>query len=149
MTDFFPEIEVTQPAAEAMARGLYAVAHVDGLHEREESMVASFWAEVGGGAGALSELSRGTTITAAELKAALSSPELGKMFVKTAILLAWADGKVSDGERKIIGEFATALGIPSGDFQKLEASVKEYLLGHLAPIQNSEAVAAVAKKLSL
>jgi tellurite resistance protein len=149
MSDFLPEIEVTQSAAEAMARGLYTVAHVDGLHEREEALVASFWAEVGGGAASLSELQRAATITPPELKAALPTPALGQMFVKTAILLAWADGKVSDGERKIIGELAAALGITGADFTTLEAAVKEYLLGHLAPIQNSAAVATVAKKLGV
>jgi len=149
MTDFFPEIEVSQPAAEAMARGLYAVAKVDGLHEREEALVASFWAEVGGGAGALAELQRGATITASELSAALPVPELRQMFLKTSMLLAWADGKVTAPERKIIAEFGTALGIDAAAQGKLESAVKEYLLGHLSPIRNSEAVASVAKKLGV
>ena len=95
MIDFFPEIEVTQAAAEAIARGLYAVAKVDGLHEREEALVASFWGEVGGNAGALGELERGSSITGDELGAALPTPELRRLFVKTSILLAWADGKVA------------------------------------------------------
>ena len=149
MIDFYPEIEVNQAAAEAMARGLYAIAEIDGVHEREQALVASFWAEVGGGAGALAELQRGARITSAELSAALSSPELRQLFVKTSILMAWSDGKVTDAERKIIGEFATALGIAGADFQKLEAAVKEYLVGHLATIQNSAAVAEVAKKLGV
>jgi tellurite resistance protein len=149
MDDFFPEIEVSHAAAEAMARGLYAVAKVDGLHEREEALVASFWAEVGGGAGALAELQRGAAITAPELSVALHAPELRQMFLKTSMLLAWADGKVTDEERKIIGDFAKALGIDGVAQNKLEAAVKEYLLGHLSPIHNTEAVAEVAKKLGV
>jgi tellurite resistance protein len=149
MIDFYPEIEVTQSAAEAIARGLYAVAKVDGLHEREEALVASFWAEVGGGAGALAELQRGSDITSAELGAALSSPPLRNLFVKTSILMAWADGKVTDAERKIISDFASGLGVGTAELGRLEAAVKEYLLSHLAPIKNSEAVAGVAKKLGV
>ena len=33
--DFFPEIEISALQAEAIARGLYAIAAVDGVHERE------------------------------------------------------------------------------------------------------------------
>ena len=147
MIDFFPEIQVNQAAAEAIARGLYAVAKVDGLHEREEALVASFWAEVGGGAGALAALERGSTITPGELGAALSSPELRSLFLKTSILMAWADGNVTDAERKVISDFSGALGVAPADLNKLEAAVKEYLLSHLSTVKNSEAVAGVAKKL--
>jgi len=149
MIDFYPEIDVTQAAAEAIARGLYTIAKVDGLHEREEALVASFWAEVGGGAHALAELQRGAPITSAELAAALTTPPLRALFVKTALLLTWADGKVTDAERKITTDFATALGVGAAELSKLDASVKEYLLAHLAPIQNTSAVAAVAKRLGV
>jgi tellurite resistance protein len=149
MTDFFPQIEVTHAAAEAIARGLYAVAKVDGLHEREEALVASFWSEVGGGAGALAELRRAATIGTAELVANLPDQPLRHLFVKTAMLMAWADGKVTDAERKIISEYALALQLSSEEVQSLESSVKEYLLGHLATVKNSAAVAKVASKLDL
>ena len=149
MNDFFPEVALPQSAAEAIARGLYAVAKVDGLHEREEALVGSFWSDVGGGASALAALERGAAITAAELGAALPEKEQRQLFVKTSLLLAWADGKITDEEKKIIGDFATALGIDKVALGKLEASVKEYLLGHLSPIQNAEAVAEIAKKLGV
>lgn len=149
MNDFFPEVALPQSAAEAIARGLYAVAKVDGLHEREEALVASFWSDVGGGASALASLQRGAAITAAELGAALPEHEQRQLFVKTALLLAWADGKITDDEKKIIADFATSFGIDKMALGKLEASVKEYLLGHLSPIQNTEAVAQIAKKLGV
>jgi tellurite resistance protein len=149
MNDFFPEIEVSHAAAEAIARGLYAVAKVDGVHEREAALVASFWADVGGGAGALAELERGATITAPELSAALSNNDLRSLFLKTSYLLAWADGKVTDAERKIIAEFSKALGVAAPDLGKLEVAVKEYLLSHLSPVKNTDAVVAVAKKLGV
>ncbi|MEO6953947.1 MAG: hypothetical protein ABI321_19250 [Polyangia bacterium] len=149
MNDFFPEIALSQPAAEAIARGLYAVAKVDGLHEREEALVASFWSDVGGGAAALAALERGAAISVAELGAALPEKEQRQLFVKTSLLLAWADGKITDEEKKIIGEFATGLDIDGAALAKLETSVKEFLLSHLSPIHNTEAVAEVAKKLGI
>jgi tellurite resistance protein len=147
--EFFPEINLGQAAAEAIARGLYTVAKVDGVHEREAALVASFWAEAGGGAGALAQLERTSNIRPSELAAALHTQEERALFVKSALLLAWADGRVTPEERKIVGEFAGALGIDAGQTEKLEAAVKEYLLGHLTALKNSDAAAQIAKKLKV
>ena len=49
--NFFSEINVEKHHAEAIARGLFAIAHSDGLHEREAALVGSFWADTGGTGG--------------------------------------------------------------------------------------------------
>src|SRR5258705_12018113 len=108
--DFFPEVELSHAAAEAIARGLYAVAKVDGLHDREAGLLASFWIDAGGG-GSLSDLERGATILPADLAAALHTDDERLLFVKTALLLTWADGKVTDAERQSVSTFAGALGL--------------------------------------
>jgi tellurite resistance protein len=141
-------VELSKSAAEAIARALYAVAKVDGVHEREAGLIASFWIEAGGGAGALSDLERAATPAPAELAAALHTDQERQLFLKTAILLTYADGKVSDEERKIVGEYSKALGL-SAQLEALEHGVKEYLLGHLSSLHNSEAVTNVAKKLNV
>jgi tellurite resistance protein len=146
--EFFQETELSHGAAEAMARGLYAVAQCDGMHEREAGLIASFWIDAGGG-GSLSDLERGATITPKELAAALHSNDERMLFIKTAILLTWADGKVTDAEHASVSSFATALGIDSATVEKLEAGVKDYLLGQLAHVQNTDATRAVAKKLKV
>lgn len=146
--NFFSEIQLDSPQAEAIARGLYAIAHVDGVHAREEALVAAFWADSGGSAQALSDLSRREAPTGEELGAVLGSPELRRLFIKTGLLLALADGHVSDGERALLGRYAEALGL-GAEMPHLEEQVKEYLLSHLSHIQNVEAVAQVARKLEL
>lgn len=146
--DFYPEIVVDDAQAEAIARGLHAVAKCDGLHEREAALVASFLADPTKAATALAELERRPAITAAELAGALGSTDLRLMFLKSALLLAWADGKVSEEERAIIGTFAAALEA-TDKVDQLEASVKEYLLSHISGIQNTDAAAAVAKQMNL
>jgi tellurite resistance protein len=146
--DFFPEVELSHSAAEAIARGLYAVAKVDGLHDREAGLIASFWIDAGGG-GSLSDLERGATILPADLAKALPHDEERLLFVKTAILLTWADGKVTDAERKIVNEFAHALAVEPAAVDKLESSVKEYLLEHLTHVQNVDATREVARKLKV
>jgi tellurite resistance protein len=146
--DFFQHVELDGKAAEAIARALFAIARVDGIHEREAGLIASFWMEAGQGHGLLSDLEREETpITATELAAALPTAELRLVFAKTAILLTYADGKVTPEERQIMQEFATALGLDSETMTALETSVKEYLLRHLAHLHNTDAVVEVAKKL--
>jgi tellurite resistance protein len=147
MADFFPEVELGRGAAEAIARGLYAIARVDGLHDREAGLIASFWIEAGGGAGALSDLERSEDIKPAELATALHSPVERQLFIKTAILLTWADGTVTEPEQQAVREFARALGVDDATLEKLDASVKDFLLGHLVHLQNTDATREVAKKL--
>src|SRR5262249_23054212 len=125
--EFFREIELSKTTSEAIARALYVIAKADGIHEREAGLIASFWIDTGHGAAALSDLERMSAITPAELAAALISDEERQLFLKTAILLAWADGKVTDAERKALDGFAAALGVDRAKLQALEASVKEFL----------------------
>jgi tellurite resistance protein len=148
MAEFFPEVNLSHDAAEAIARGLYAVARVDGVHEREAGLIASFWIDAGGG-GSLSDLERAESIKPADLAAALHSDAERQLFVKTAILLTWADGEVSAAEKKSVSDFARALGIDDATLEKLDAGVKDFLLGQLVHVQNTDAVRDVAKKMKV
>jgi tellurite resistance protein len=148
MPEFFAEVDLERGAAEAIARGLYAIARVDGLHEREAGLIASFWIEAGGGSGALSDLERSQAITPAELATALHSAAERQLFIKTALLLTWADGEVSDAERKAVHDFAKALSVDDATLEQLDAGVKDFLLGHLVHLQNTDATRAVARKLN-
>ena len=140
---------LTPAAAQAIARGLYAVAKSDGLNEREAGLIQSFWLDTGGSASALAELSRSADITPEELATALPHAEEHMLFLKTALLLAWADGRYSDEEKKSITDFAHALKVDAAELHSMEGSVKEYLLGHLAHLKNTEATVIVAQKLGV
>ena len=146
---FIDEVAIDEAEARAMARGLYAVAACDGVHEREEALIASFWADVGAGAVALAELKRGAAVTGEELAAQLRSPAVRELFARTALLLAYADGVMSPAERTTLDGFAKALAIDAARMAALEGEVKEYLLSHLTHLSNSSAVAEVAKKLAV
>jgi tellurite resistance protein len=148
MAEFFPEVHLSHNAAEAIARGLYAIARVDGVHEREAGLIASFWIDAGGG-GSLSDLERAESIKPADVAAALHSDAERQLFMKTAILLTWADGEVSAAEKKALGEFGRALGIDDAALEKLDAGVKDYLLAQLVHVQNTDAVRNVAKKMKV
>lgn len=146
---FFPPTPLDTAEAEAIARGLYAVSRCDGVHEREAALIASFWADAGGGAVALAELERKPNITGEQLANLLYGADKRQLFLKTAILLAWADGNASDREMALIGDFAKALGFGEDQVKTFASEVKEYLLSHLTHLQNSASAAAVAKKLGV
>ena len=75
-------------------------------------------------------------ITPAELSSQLHGQEQTQ-FLKSAILLAWADGEVTPQERKLLDAFAVAFGIAPAALTTLEAEMKAYLLEHLAHLHNT------------
>jgi uncharacterized membrane protein YebE (DUF533 family) len=152
MASFFPEIEIRPEQAEAIARGLYAVARADAnVHEREAALINDFFASASEGfsPAKLGELERADPITGAMLASALPSAELRQLFMKTALLLAWSDNTLADGESRTIRDYAAALGIASGEVDQLEAQVKDFLISQLAHLSNVDAAAAVARKLDI
>jgi tellurite resistance protein len=148
--DFFGEIEISEHEAEMFARGLYVVARAEGgVHEREEALISAFLDDVGGGALSLASLARMASPTAKDMKEALSRPEVAKVFLKTALLLAYVDGNYAIEERKVIVDFAVALSVGDKELADLEQGVREYLLGHLVHLKNVDVARKVAKNLGL
>ena len=142
MSEFFPEFDVRDDQAEAIARGLYAIASADGqIHERELGLISALLERPADAAA----LARQPKISAADLAAILSSVELRALFVKTAILLAYADGSYGTGESALINEYCKALGVSDELRARLELEVKEHMLGELSHLANTEGVAKIAK----
>src|SRR4051794_22332987 len=148
LMEFFPELDVSALQAEAIARGLYAVALVDGVHERELALISDFYRAASEGTRAsAASIERVGALEAKDVAQLLVGPAHRELFVKAAFLLAWADGNVSAEERAKIAEFAKALAVTDQAQASLEAQVKDFLLRPLAGLQNVETVSAVAKKL--
>jgi hypothetical protein len=150
--DLFPEIEVSALQAEAFARGLYAVALVDGVHERELALISDFYrAAVSEGApvSSAASLERSGPLGPSDLAQHLVGEPIRALFVRAAYLLAWADGKVTDDERVTIAEYAAALGLPDDKRRAAEDAVKDFLVRPLAGLANVAAASAVVKKLGL
>ena len=146
--EFFPVIDVSAIEAEAIARGLYTVAAVDGVHERELALISDFYREAAGDQ-ARPLPGRIAPLEPQELAALLPGRAHRELFLKAALLLAWADGSVSAAERTKLEELARALAIAPGDVAALEAQVKDYLLRPLAHLTNVEAATKVARKLGV
>ena len=146
MDEFLPEIEIREDQAEAIARGLYAVARADGnVHEREAAMIGEFFNSTTAHPADLGALARAPKVEPENLAAMLPTPALRQLFIKTALLLAYVDGEYAAGEQNMIAGYAKAMNIT--DLAGLEAQVKDYLIGHLAHLHNVQGVADVAKSL--
>ncbi len=150
MPELFPEIDVTTDQAEAIAHGLMSVAKADGvLHEREAALIADFYGASADHPLNMAELERAPAVDGAFLAAKLPSAELRELFLKTAILLSYADGNYSAPESKLIAQYARALGVDEAGLGHFEQQVKEFMLSQLAHIKNVDAVAKVAKNLKI
>ena len=150
MQEFFPEIEVRDDQAEAIARGLMAVAKADGdLHPREGAMISELFASTTDRSSDLAALEREDPIDAATLAIQLPTRDLRLLFIKTAFLLAYADNQLGAGEKEQIAAYAAAMEIGSDELEDLQLRVKEYLLAQLGHVENVDAVVEVAKELKV
>jgi tellurite resistance protein len=144
--DFFPEIDIREDHAEAIARGLYVVARADGkIHEREAAMISEFFNSTTDHSSHLGKLERAPQIEPANLAAILNTKDLRTLFLKTAILLAYVDGNYAPAEQTVISEFAKAFDVDAKTLGALESAVKDYMVGHLSHLQNIHSVAEVSK----
>src|SRR5262245_59837952 len=136
--EFFPEIPITNAQAEVIARGLFAVARAGGgVHDKEAAMVKSFFGETTRGGGlTMAALEQSPDITPEILATALSTPDLALLFLKSAILLGYADGAYGKKERDTVQRYAKALKIDQKRLDALEQGVKEYLVGQLSHLKN-------------
>jgi hypothetical protein len=150
MPDLFPEIDITPDQADAISHGLITIAKADGeLHPREAALIADFYGSTMDHPVNMAELERAPGVDGAFLAAKLASKEVREVFLKTAILLSYADGNYSAPESKLIVGFAKALGVDDAQLAGFEQQVKEFMLGQLTHIQNTAAVAEVAKSLKI
>jgi tellurite resistance protein len=109
---------MSNEAADIFARGLYFLANVDGMEEREERLIKEFLAE--SGCATKWEELKDSSFNASEASMMLETTWHRRMFVKAAVALVKADGVYSDAERTAIGQIADAFGMSNAEFGELE-----------------------------
>lgn len=111
---------------DVFARGLYHLANVDGIDERETKLISEFLTEAG------SDLTvdslKGSSFSAMEAAMVLQTSHMRRVFVKAAIAMVKADGVYSDAERHAIGEIADAFDLSNADFGDLEQHAADVTL---------------------
>jgi len=108
--------------AQAIVAALRDVAKVDGVHKDELAMIAGFakmlYADLGE-----SKPTAPKKMTPAKLAAILLDPTLRTIAVQSAVLLAMADGVISEPERARVLEYARALGMPQDRYEEIERTI--------------------------
>jgi len=103
------EPEIRPDQVRAMARGLYHLANIDGITDREKDQIKAFLAEgkLGLDLDALAKI----PFSIEELLFSLETVFLRKTFLKVCILLARADGAISAEETDLLRRLAQTMGI--------------------------------------
>ena len=117
------DVEVGQAAGHAIAGAMRVVARADGMHPREEALILEF------------EKSLGSEPTGAVDLSAIDSPELQEVFLKSLVLVAFADGAISNEESQVIHDYANRLGLSSKEVARAIADVASVLLSNLAGVR--------------
>ncbi|MCU0693250.1 MAG: TerB family tellurite resistance protein, partial [Polyangiaceae bacterium] len=74
-------------------------------------------------------------MTPAGLAARLTDPTLRTVALQTAVLLAWADGVISDKERARITQYAQALEFTADQYEKIERAITSWVkAGDFRPV---------------
>lgn len=144
--DFFSEQDLSFEDVKVLAHALLAVARVDGVHDNEMALIREFYGSCArAGDPALEDVVSGP-FDPARAKDAFNTPERAQMFVKSLILLAFADGDYAKPEDELIRSYADAVGV-ADQVDALLQSTKEFLMASLSHIKNVDALTEVFSKL--
>lgn len=145
--DFFNPQDLSFEQVKALTHGMLSVARVDGVHDSEMRMIREFYESCARkGDPRLEDVAQGP-FDAAVASRLFESPELKKLFVKSLILLAFADGSYARAEDEVIRRYAETFGLNSTEVDQLHEATKEYLLAGLAHVKNLDALKEVRRRL--
>lgn len=131
---------------QAMVRGMYDLAKVDGMHASEIVMLRGFYDQCQRDAQALTTFDEliAVPFDLAAASEALDTDERKTTFIQSCLLLAHADGNYTLAEQAHIRKFAQALGVADAAFATLESQVADTLMQQFSGVSNVEALQQVA-----
>jgi hypothetical protein len=126
--ELFADLNLSEEASTYIARGLRALADVDGLSNSELALVEQFEREAGIGptSGRDFDVAGGGPLKSAKEREA---------FLSSLLLMSLADGRVSAREEEMIDALARELGVPSERQLELDRGARKFLLRHFAGVQ--------------
>ena len=134
---------------QAIVQALYHLAETDGVHESEKIMMEGFYlsCQTEGRALASYDDLVSQPFNAREQFRIFTSDEQKGALLHSCILLGYADGHYSVGERNKVAEYAQLLGLDEAILKGLEESVSDQLLQQISRINNMEALQQVSGEL--
>ena len=107
----------------AIAAAMNVISQADGVHPAEEEMIADFISGVAEDLGETVEL---PAMTPDDLAQKIHDPDIRRLAVQSLILIAMADGAISEKEGKLNQEYATALGL-GAEYEAMESSITNWV----------------------
>lgn len=134
LAPLFTNIALSADDVCAIAGALNDVAASDGKHAEEIEMIQGLLASVDADLGS-TQPTPVPNMTPAKLALAITDPTTRKLAIECAVLLAWADGTLTDKERACIVGYAGALGFSRPDYDAIEALITSWVKsGDTAPL---------------
>jgi len=148
MSPMTPDLGINH--VQVIVRAMYAVAKADGVHDAELVMLRGFYDDCARATNALTSFDQLLRIPFDEMEAAriLDNDERRSALLQSCVMLAYADGRYSAGERACVRAFADALGMAPAALATLEAAVADSLMAQLAKVSNLDALREVAAETS-
>lgn len=134
-----------------VTRAMLQIAHIDGAGTAEEvSMINQFYDSVRNLNG--DEWPGFETVSRDFMKASVSTDlfpdaEQREMIVATCIMVAFADGEMTEDELSALRKISESLGIDNDRFEQILDLVKDHMLMQLAGLPDTESIIAVAREL--
>jgi len=126
LSPLFTDVPMSTDDATAIVAALKDIAESDGMHADELEMIQGFVEMLNADFDVHAELA---PMTPAALAAKLTDPTLRTVALQCAVLLAWADGAISDKERERIVSYADALGVSVAGYEKIERAITQWVKG--------------------
>ncbi len=125
-------------AAWTIANAMREVANADGDHPNELALITAFEQELPPGA------SDGVALDA------LNNSEAKEVFLKSLVLVAMADGRMSEEEVAVIRGYSSQLGLDEHSLTDVIQQVSVMMLGHFAGVTHfKDQASAIGRALGL
>lgn len=150
MPAFLDQVTLGLNHVQVLVRGMYSVARCDGVHATELVLLREFYESCRRDVDGLASFEEVIAVPLDEANAAdiLDTEELRDLFYKSCVLLSFADGQLSAGERAELERLADVVGLAPERRALLTEAARSYLLQQIAHIQNVDALREVLQELS-
>ncbi|MBN1610917.1 MAG: tellurite resistance TerB family protein [Polyangiaceae bacterium] len=122
--DLYPlfdrDLVLNADEARAIVGALQDISETDGVHEAEQALIQELVADFNLELGDESALEK---VTPEQLAVRIRDPAVRKLAVQTGVLLAMADGAISDKERARVLEYARPLGFDDATYGAVEQQI--------------------------
>lgn len=134
---------------QTIVQALYQLAQADGVHSTERVMLRDFYDQCQADGNALTSFDEllAQPFDLADNAEDFHSDDLKIALLNSCLLLAYADGQYTTGEREKIRSYAATLNFSADDLAQLEETVADHLMQQISRISNMEALQEVAQEM--